>query len=282
MLFMLAFAVLWAMVEALAAGVLARYSPYQIVFTRYVVHCMAMLAIFHREPASLLRTRRPALQIGRSLLMLGMPASWVVSSQLGVHMGTTMAVFWLSPLLIIGLAGAVLGERAPLRLWIAAAIACAGAIALTRPGALPPPWLLVFPAGMALTFSLYVVLTRSLRTETTRANLFYSALGVAVALTPVMARVWVTPTPRDLAIMVGVGGLGLACLWALDRMAHEAPVSLSAPFAFLQLPTFFAIESLRGHGHVGPRAALGVTLIAATATYLWIAEPRIRIQEPSS
>jgi drug/metabolite transporter (DMT)-like permease len=216
------------------------------------------------------------------LFMLGMPASWVLASQLGVHLSTTMAVFWLSPLLIIGLVAAVLGERAPLRLWIAAAIACAGALALSRPGALPPPWLLVFPAGMALTFSLYVVLTRSLRTETTRANLFYSALGVAVSLTPVMARVWVSPAPRDFAIMVAVGVLGLVCLWTLDRLAHEAPVSLSAPFAFLQVPIVLGIHWLRGHEHLGLRAALGVTLIAATATHLWTAEPQIHVQEPSS
>jgi drug/metabolite transporter (DMT)-like permease len=213
--------------------------------------------------------------------MLGMPASWVFASQLGVHMGTTMAVFWLSPLLIIGLAGTVLGERAPLRLWIAAAIACAGAIALTRPGALPPPWLLVFPAGMALTFSLYVVLTRMLRTETTRANLFYSALGVAVSLTPVMARVWISPSPRDLAVMVAVGVLGLIGLWTLDCLAHEGPVSLSAPFAFLQVPITLGIGWLRGHEHLGLRAALGVTLIAASAAHLWAAEPRIRVKEPS-
>jgi drug/metabolite transporter (DMT)-like permease len=281
MLFMLAFAVLWAMVEALAAGILARHSPYQVVFTRYVVHCLALLAIFHREPASLLRTSRPALQIGRSLLMLGMPASWVLASQLGVPMGTTMAVFWLSPLLVIGLADAVLGERAPLRLWMAAAIAGAGALALTRPSVLPPPWLLVFPAGMALTFSLYVVLTRSLRGETTRANLFYSALGVAVALTPVMARVWVAPAPRDLAVMVAVGVLGLVGLWTLDRLAHEAPVAPSAPFAFLQLPILLGIDWLRGHEHLGRRAALGATLIAATAAYLLTAEPQVRVKEPS-
>jgi drug/metabolite transporter (DMT)-like permease len=280
MLLMLGFAALWALVETVAAGVLVRHSPYQVVFTRYVVHCLVMLAVFHREPASLLRTRRPALQVGRSLLMLGMPASWVIASQLGVEMGTTMAVFWLSPLLILGLAAALLGERAPLRLWLAAAAAWSGALAITRPGELPPLGRMVFPAAMALTFSLYVVLTRSLRTETTRANLFYSALGVAVSLVPVMARVWVSPAPRDLTIMVAVGVLGLAGLWALDRMAHAGPVSAAAPFAFLQLPFMLGFDWLRGHAHLGPRAALGSTVIAAAAAYLWSAWPKIRVKEP--
>ncbi len=283
MVLMVVFVVLWAAVEALAGGVLRKYSPYQVVFTRYVVHMVLMLAVWGwRRPASLVRTRRPVYQLARSMLMLGMPASWIIATQQGVEIGTTMSVFWLSPLLIMGFAGAILGERAPLRVWIAAVIACAGAMALTRPGALPPPLMLVFPVGMAATFSLYAVMTRSLRTESTRSNLFYSAFGVAVALVPVMARVWVTPEARDLLVMVGVGVLGFVTLWALDRAAAAGPISLSAPLAFLQLPFFIGIDWALGHEHLGKRAVLGIALIAASATYLWTQEPRIRVKEPSS
>ena len=45
MVYMAGFAFFWAVVEALAAGILRDYSPYQVVFTRYVVHMLLMLAV---------------------------------------------------------------------------------------------------------------------------------------------------------------------------------------------------------------------------------------------
>ncbi|MGQ3076253.1 MAG: hypothetical protein ACT7A5_34725, partial [Ferrovibrionaceae bacterium] len=56
-LLMLAFVLLWAGIEAMAANVLRHYSPYQVVWTRYAVHLALMLALWGwREPASLWQT----------------------------------------------------------------------------------------------------------------------------------------------------------------------------------------------------------------------------------
>ena len=81
MLLMLGFVTLWALIEAMAAHVLRRYSPYQVVWTRYAVHLLLMLLVWGwRQPATLWRTGRPVFQLARSLLMLGMPASWIIGS----------------------------------------------------------------------------------------------------------------------------------------------------------------------------------------------------------
>ena len=146
MLLMVAFVALWAALEALAAKVGAHYSPYQVVWTRYAVHLLFMLALWGwREPATLWRTRRPGFQLTRSMLMLGMPASWVFAMNAGVASGTLMSIFWLSPLLILAFARIFLGERAPASLWLICGIACVGALMLTLPGSLPSAPLLVFP-----------------------------------------------------------------------------------------------------------------------------------------
>jgi drug/metabolite transporter (DMT)-like permease len=282
MLLMAAFVALWAVVEALAARLLRLYSPYQVVWTRYAVHLAFMGVVWGwREPGSLWRTHRPVYQVARSLLMLGMPASWVIGTQRGVDPATLMSIFWLSPLLILSLATVLLGERARWRVWLATAIGCAGACIAFRPGPLPPGWLLIYPLGMAVTFSLYVVMTRSLRSETTRANLFYTALGVAVSLSPVMPRLWITPPVPDLLVLVGVGIFGFATLFALDRAAAVAPVSVSAPFASLQVAFTFIFAWGLGHGQPGRRTAAGLLLVVGAALYAWVREPGLVVQEPA-
>jgi len=278
-LLMAVFAVLWALIEAVAAHVLHRYSAWQVVWMRYATHLALMLAVWGwREPGSLWRTRRPAYQFARSMTMLAMPASWVFALQAGVQPATLMAVFWLSPLLILVFARVLGRERAHPLVWGAALVAYAGSLLLHPPGRYEPVHLLVFPFAMAASFSLYVVMTRELRSETTRANLFHTALGVFLVLTPVMPGAWIAPAPVDLLVMVTVGALGLVALYALDRMAHAAPVSDTAPIAYLQAAATVVIAVAAGGGLQSPRrAAVGLALVCGVALFLWTRDARPRI-----
>ena len=260
------FVLLWAFIETLAAGVLTRHSPFQVVWTRYGVHLLLMvLYVGSRDGArrlpTLWRTRRPTIQVARSLLMLGMPASWAIAWRLGVDTTTTMAIFWASPLLVLAFARAVLGEVVPRFVWGATALACAGAWTLLGVGMLPQPWLLILPVTMAGTFSLYVVMTRSLREEPLRANLFHTALAVFVSLTPLMFRVGRMPSPRDGLVMIAVGALGLAALWALDRAVADAPVWAVGTAIALELPFAVAFGWLAGHHGLTRSALIGGALI---------------------
>src|ERR1051325_11973982 len=73
--------------------------------------CSSDLAIWGGSNPSLLwRTRRPVFQVARSLLMLGMPVCFILALGQGSPVETVLAVFWLSPLLIVALARAFLGE----------------------------------------------------------------------------------------------------------------------------------------------------------------------------
>lgn len=273
MLYMMGFAVMWALVEALAGGVLQRYSPYQVVWTRYAVHLLLMLAVWGlRDPGRLWRTSRPGYQLSRSLLMLAMPASWIMATSQGVPAGTLMTVFWLSPLAIMLLGWWLLLERPPGWLWLAAGLGFVGAC-LTH-DIVPPSSIgdLLLPATMGLSFSLYVVMTRSLRNENVLTNLFYTALGVFLALTPAMGWLWRWPTPGDALVMATVGVLGFVALWLLDRAAATAPVCLTAPLNFLQIVHFSALAALGGlmSLHSTRRAAIGLALIAVVSIFIWM------------
>lgn len=282
MLWMLVFAALWAVIEALDAQVYARMSPYQVVWMRFAVHIALMLLIWGlRAPVSLWRTNRPVFQLARSLLMLGMPASWVIARRFGVPVETLMSIFWLSPLFIMGFAWIALGERAPLPVWLACAAGYIGVLILFKPAPLPL-MLWIFPFAMALTFSLYVVMTRSLRGETTRANLFYVAFGVLAVLSPAMLSLWVTPTTHDVLVLSVVGVLGLAALYALERVAAVAPVSISAPIVCLHLLFAAGISWAWQHDRPNMREALALLLMAGAAVFVWVREPGLMVKDTNS
>ncbi len=282
MMWMTAFVALWALVEGIAADLLSRYSPYQVVWMRYAVHLGFMALVWGwREPASLWRTRRPGYQFARSLLMVGMPASWAIGMQRGLDPETLLLIFWLSPLLILALAWATLNERATWPVWLAGLIGFAGANLLLRHGPMPSAQQWMFPLCMALSFSLYVVMTRSLRSETTRANLFYSALGVLLVLSPAMPSLWIMPAFHDLPALLGVGVFGFGALYALDRMAHAAPVSGAAPLTYLQLVLMLGFGWVSGQLQPHARAIVGSLLIAGVCLYLWRRDPGIASANPA-
>jgi len=225
--FTMLFVAFWMIVELLGAHLQRAYSGYQVVWTRYVVHLFFMLAVWGwRRPMALLYTRRPVFQISRSLLMVAMPASWLIGLSWGVAPQTMMVFLLLVPLLVLMAATLCLGEVASRPNWTVAVVLAVGVgvLAMLRNHATVST--LAFPLMVAVSLALYIVMTRSLRAESTLANLFYTAFGVAVVLTPVMPAVWIMPALHDWLVLVGIGLAGFASLLALDRATAAAPASI--------------------------------------------------------
>jgi drug/metabolite transporter (DMT)-like permease len=278
--FVLAFVLLWAGLEATAGLLTLHYSSYQVVWARYAVHLTLMLAIWGwRDPASLWRTERPIFQFCRSILMVGMPAAWIIGTKLGVSTPAMLSVFWLSPVILLLMAWGVLGEFAPTVVWITTALAFAGTSLLLWPNFKMPPYLLLFPFVMGLCFSAYVAMTRSLRTENRPANLFYTAAGVFVVLTPLMPHVWITPSMPDMLVFIGIGTIGFLALLAIDVGVAVAPVSISAPITYLQLIFTTIIAAQLTDKRPTHAATIGMLLIGASVLYVWARAPYIEVLE---
>jgi drug/metabolite transporter (DMT)-like permease len=272
MVLMVLFATSWAVVELIGALEFTRVSALQIVWTRYAAHLAFMLLLFGwRSPLALVRTRRLPLQLGRSMLMVAMPVAWMLGQHFGIPYAEFMPVFWVTPLLVMAFAALLLGERAPLLYWLAAVLACLGAALQFNPVAPGRLWHLVFPLLMAGSFSLYVVLARALRGEPTQVNLFYTALGVFVVLSPLMPFVWIAPAFGDLAILVTVGLVGYVCLYLLDRVTDAVAISITAPLLAVQALAETAVSTLFTRHLGGTAVELGVLAVAASACFLWFA-----------
>ncbi len=225
---------LWPLIEGLGGAVLAAIPALELIWLRYAVH-LTLLLIASRTHAgmTLLRTRYPAVQVGRSLLMLGMPVCWLMAAA-RMPMPTVMAIFWTTPLFAIAGAALFLHERPSLRETALVVAGTAGILLVLNPAAPPGRGGPVLALGMSGCYALYLVATRWLRREPTSVNLFHTALTVFVVLTPVMPFIWRVPPVSIWGTIVLIGALGLVLLFFVDRALHHATVAATAPLGFLQ------------------------------------------------
>jgi drug/metabolite transporter (DMT)-like permease len=252
------FGLIWAATEFIAGA--SGVPVEQVVFTRYATHLLTLLLLFGpRHKSALVHTRRPFLQFVRSMLMLGMPLSYLMAA-LRMPISDTLAVFWFVPLAVLGFSEA--GRR--LWRWPAGCAAYAGAFLVTGAGAGVLTPASIFALTMGCCFAMYVVLTKYLSCDGTLTNLFHSALWVFLALSVRMYFVWKWPTKQGWAALALVGVAGLIALYVLDLAVRFDGPGAFIPALYLQ-PVFIRLFEA-GLAGFGRRAAAGAGIVLCTTT----------------
>ena len=224
----------WAAMEAVIQFIPREYTLYQVIWVRYVTHILFLLLVFGpRYGTKLARTRQSGRQWVRALMMFVMPVSFIVAVNT-MPAKNILAIFWLSPLVILILARFLSGERANKWSWIIAFVGFTAVLLLLRPNQNLTIRGIVLAVLMNVSFSLYFVWTRKLRGEQTVTNLFYTAVGVLIPLSLGLPFFWRPLTWTSGLLMVIVGLLGFLLLWVLDKALEMTTVSTLAPFVFAQ------------------------------------------------
>jgi drug/metabolite transporter (DMT)-like permease len=211
----------------------------QVIWMRFLGQFLAMVALLGLLAVpSLLRTRKLAVQLGRSLLMLASTAfNFLALRHLRLDQTTTIG--FLTPLTVALLAGPLLGEWIGWRRAIGIAVGFAGILLALRPGVTAiHPAVLLSLAGM-VCYAVFSISTRYLAPyDRAEVTLFYSLLAGSLIVAPFALAEWVWPADRFtwllLLSMGAYGGLG----HYLFILAHRyAPASTIAPFLYLTLLT---------------------------------------------
>jgi drug/metabolite transporter (DMT)-like permease len=212
-------------------------SVVQVVWARYAgAFVLAFVLSNPFNHPGLVESRRPFLQIGRSLALL-------VSSFLNflalryLQLDQALAITFSAPFLVALLAGPVLDEWVGLRRWVAIGVGFLGVLVVTRPGfgSIHPAALLSLAAAFTLAF--YNVATRLLaRSDSSGTTLFYSNFVGFIATTPLLPLVWTPPRGAvDVLLMIAVGAFGAIGHYLLIVAHRLAPASLLSPFMYTQL-----------------------------------------------
>ena len=159
----------------------------QIVWARYVAAALIALAAsrpFSRPSA--LRSKRPWLQLLRSVLLLGSTGANVLALR-QLQLSETATISFLTPIFVALLAGPLLGERVGAERVIAIAVGFLGVAIATRPGtAAFQPIVFVAVAGVVCN-SGYVIATRRLAAaDAPQTTLAWTQIAGIVFLTPLL------------------------------------------------------------------------------------------------
>lgn len=256
--------------KAVGSGALGpALHPLQLSFGRFLFAFLAISAV-----VAVLRPRLhpPAwgLHLGRTLCGWG-GTTLLFAAVAFLPLSDATALSFLSPVVTMLLAIALLRERVgPVR-WSAAAIAVLGMLILLRPGpeSFQPAAFLALAAAAALGFEAIVIKWLTARERPLQILFVNNGLGTAVAGLAALA-VWQVPTPLQWAALAGIGGLmvaGQACyLWAM----RVADASFVAPLFYLTL-AFATLYDFAVFGVVPDAISLAgaVVLVSGAALIAW-------------
>jgi drug/metabolite transporter (DMT)-like permease len=209
----------------------------QVVGVRYI--SAFLIALIFSNPINrpgLLRTGRPVLQLGRSILLLGSTVFNFMAFRY-LQLDEALSILFSTPFLVAILAGPVLGEWVGWRRWTAIMVGFVGVLVVVRPGLGGLQWAALLSLGSAFCYAGYSIATRMLSTiDTSETTLFYANLFGFVVMVPVLPFIW-TPPPSwiDMVLMVAVGVFGAGGHFLLILAHRNAPASVLSPFIYTQI-----------------------------------------------
>src|SRR3954451_292836 len=261
----------------------ADYPANEIVWARFTAHLIVMLLVFLPQYGwRLFATRRPAVQIGRGLLMLIGNALFVVAIA-HVPLATASAIGFTAPLILTALAVPLLREHVGIRRWSAVLIGFAGALVIIRPGSgfrggvFNDPMLLLLLLGSA-THALYLIATRWVgRYDDAATSIVFSALMGSVIMTLVLPFSFVMPRdPFDVAMLCSLGLIGAARLYLVIRAFRHGPAAVIAPFSYVELVGTATLGYLSFDSFPDLWIWVGAAIIIASGLYIALRERRLR------
>lgn len=250
---MIAAALALAVQDGISRHLAGQYNVLMVVMIRYWFFAAFVIVISTRSASirTVIRTRHPWLQTLRAVLLV---AEICVAVWGFVKLGLTesQAIFACYPLLVVLLAGPILGERVTRRHWVAIGAGAVGVAVMLRPGSgMISPWA-ILPFASAFMFAMYGILTRYVaRADSVQTSFFWTGTVGAIAMTAVGLSHWTPMTQADWGWMGALCLVGALAHFLLIKAYDVADTATIQPFAYFQL--VFA-------------AAIGISLFGETLT----------------
>lgn len=274
---MLGAALCFALLDATSKHLSQTFPVPMLVWARYTLHFVLMLLFLAPSMRwQLVATRRPAKQVVRALLLVGVTGFAMAAFQ-RLPLAETTALLFVTPLIVALLAGPFLGEKLGRLHWGASIFGFLGALLIARPGGVfgLPGILLVLAA--ASCYAIYQIQTRQLSpTENTLTMLFYTALVGTVSMTLAAPLYWGGPMPDPLqALMIASLGIyGGSGHFMLIKAFRYAPATVLSPLLYVQL-IWAALLGWLVYDHWPDGLTLaGIAIIAASSIALALAQRR--------
>ncbi|MEO8157448.1 MAG: DMT family transporter [Betaproteobacteria bacterium] len=255
---------MFSAMDTLAKYMLRSYPISALMWARYMVHLVVMLAwLGPRMGTKLFHTSHPWLQILRGLLLVGSTTFFYFALRY-LPLAEAAAITFVGPVLTALLSGPMLGDKVSPRQWAAVTLGFVGVLIIMRPGGGVLSLPAVFPLATAILFSMYQIVTRKLSgREHPYTSLFYTALVGGAITSFAVPLHWITPTLSQAGFVVCIGFLGgFGHLLLIRSMEHTSPSTL-APFVYSQLIWSTLLAYLVFGDFPEPMTLLGMFVVVA-------------------
>lgn len=226
--------------DAVVKWLVADYGIPQVLFMRSVV-IVAIAAGFAFRSATrgaLQSPNKGQLVLRASCMLLAWLCYYTAAREL--KLADLVTLYYASPLFVTIMSIFLLGEKVHAARWIAVAFGLAGVVVAANPTGRPD----LLPAGLVLIaaflWGLSNILMRKISaTESTQTQMLFTSAFFVVACAVVLPWTWITPSPTDLALMLGIGCVAGLGQYLLFEAVRHAPASVVAPCAYLSLAWAF-------------------------------------------
>jgi drug/metabolite transporter (DMT)-like permease len=271
---------LLALQDATVKWLVATVPVWQVLFVRAAILVAFCLATGGRPLLRHIATTPTLPLLGlRGLVTL---TAWFCyfSAARALPLGQLTTLWFTAPVIIVLLAGPVLGERVGLARWSAVSVGFAGAVLAADPGGIAPSWSAALVLFAAILWGIGVMLTRRIaRHEKSLVQMLANNFFFLVVTGAGTAFSWHTPTWREILLLIQVALLGGAGQFCLFESVRHAPASVLAPLEYVALIWAFALGFLIWGDIPGPFLFGGATLILLAGLFIVLSERVSRWQK---
>ncbi|MEM7596152.1 MAG: DMT family transporter [Pseudomonadota bacterium] len=283
---MVAFALFAPLMDALAKLIGESAAVGQIAAVRFVAQSVLLfpLAIvfgwLHRPDR-----HEMGLHLARAVLLL-VATSFFFTALRFMPMADTISIFFVGPFFVLLLGRLFLGETVNARGYIACAVGFSGALFIIQPSFATVGPAALFPLVTAVTFAIYLVLTRQMATRMHPITMqVYTGFAALVLAVPVLWAfdgsgvapldpIW--PDADTLILLLILGVVATISHVMISFALSMAPASLVAPVQYLEIVSATALGFFIFGDLPGPWTYLGVALIVSAGLYVVAGETKPR------
>jgi drug/metabolite transporter (DMT)-like permease len=264
--------------DALGKYLVGSYAVGQLLLLRACAALFALSPLIWRNRRQFLRLERPKLQAIRVLLStLEVAAFFLATVYLPLADVTTY--YLACPIFVTALSAIVLRERVGWRRWTAILIGFCGVLIALRPSAQTISWPAMIALGGSLSFSVLMLITRSLRATPDVVMASWQFVGTFVLGALMSPFGWVTPSPGSLVMFAAAGCISVSALLCVNRSLKLAPASAVVPYQYSMI-VWAVMFGIVVFGDVPqPATIAGAAIIVGAGLYIFLRERKLGREE---
>ena len=270
-------------IDAIAKFVSGSISSGQTAWARFLIQVVFLAPIVAIYPG--LNFGRPQwVDVGRGCMLASATLLFFTALKF-MPMAETIAIFFVQPFIVTLLAAGLLGEHFGLRRLLAIAIGFAGALLIIKPSYEIFGLAAILPIGAALSFSIYVVLTRMrVATASPIVMQFWAGISGLVAMSlalavgygfsiDFLAVSW--PNAFEFQLLAMLGIIATSCHILIVTAYARASVGVLAPLQYLEILSATALGFAIFGDFPDALTWLGIGIIVACGLYCFYRERKL-------